>query len=141
MHAFHAPTLLFVTVCTKGRKPLLANAMAQDLILAAWKDASWWRVGRYMIMPDHLHFFCTTGETTTGPLEDWVAHWKRKVSKKWSCRDQVPLWQRDFWDRQLRTTDSYEQKWEYVSQNPVRAGLVKSMDDWPWQGEVNKLTW
>ena len=92
-------------------------------------------------MPDHIHFFCAPGEITTGPLESWIAHWKRHVSKLWPHRDQLALWQRDFWDRQLRTTDSYEQKWEYVRHNPVRAGLVQSSNDWPWQGEVHKLTW
>ena len=52
-----------------------------------------------------------------------------------------PLWQRDCWDRQLRTGESYTQKWEYVRNNPVRKGLVACADDWPYQGELNVLEW
>lgn len=51
------------------------------------------------------------------------------------------LWQTDFWDTQLRHHERYEVKWEYVRQNPVRAGLVKQADEWPFQGEANLLRW
>lgn len=34
------------------------------------------------------------------------------------------LWQRDFWDTQLRCVESYSAKWDNVRHNPVRAGLV-----------------
>ena len=33
-------------------------------------------------------------------------------------------------------SQSYSQKWEYVSENPVRARLVEKFDDWPFQGEI-----
>jgi len=39
----------------------------------------------------------------------------------------------------LRSSESYSQKWDYVRENPVRAGLVANADDWPWQGEVESL--
>jgi hypothetical protein len=48
---------------------------------------------------------------------------------------------RDFWDTQLRRQESYDSKWEYVISNPVRAGLVKEPNDWPFQGELNVLPW
>ncbi|MCX7916496.1 MAG: hypothetical protein N3A53_09385, partial [Verrucomicrobiae bacterium] len=51
------------------------------------------------------------------------------------------LWQRDFWDTQLRRGESYSAKWEYVRYNPVRAGLVSDPADWPYQGELNILEW
>jgi len=46
-----------------------------------------------------------------------------------------PLWQPGFFDHILRNDESYTQKWEYVRENPVRAGLVSLADDWPYQGE------
>jgi putative transposase len=39
----------------------------------------------------------------------------------------------------LRSSDSYSQKWHYVKENPVRAGLIKRSDEWPWQGEIELL--
>ena len=39
-------------------------------------------------------------------------------------------------DHVLRNDESYGQKWEYVRENPVRAGLVPRADDWQYQGEL-----
>jgi hypothetical protein len=36
----------------------------------------------------------------------------------------------------LRSEESYAQKWNYVRDNPVRAGLVEKTDDWPHAGEI-----
>jgi putative transposase len=47
-----------------------------------------------------------------------------------------PHWQKTFFDHVLRNSESYADKWEYVSENPVRAGLVQRAEDWPFQGEI-----
>jgi hypothetical protein len=39
----------------------------------------------------------------------------------------------------IRHGESYSEKWQYVRQNPVRAGLVDDPDEWPWQSEVARL--
>ena len=36
----------------------------------------------------------------------------------------------------LRSDESYAQKWNYVRENPVRAGLVSKAGDWPYSGEI-----
>jgi len=41
-----------------------------------------------------------------------------------------------FFDHLLRNNESYAQKWEYVRENPVRAGLVHCSEDWSYQGEI-----
>jgi putative transposase len=51
------------------------------------------------------------------------------------------IWQRGHWDRQMRGREHYDDRWEYVRQNPVRAGLLRSPDQWPWQGEIRRLSW
>ena len=50
-----------------------------------------------------------------------------------------PVWQEEFFDHVLRSSESYAEKWAYVRENPVRAGLVKSSDAWQWQGEIESL--
>jgi len=50
-------------------------------------------------------------------------------------------WQDGFFDHVLRSSESYGEKWEYVRMNPVRAGLVKQTEDWPFIGEIEKLRW
>jgi hypothetical protein len=51
-----------------------------------------------------------------------------------------PHWEKDFFDHVMRSEESYEQKWLYVRENPVRAGLVKRWEDWSYQGEIHHLT-
>ena len=70
-----------------------------------------------------------------------MSYWKNEVTRQWPRDDEKPIWQREFWDTQLRREESYGKKWEYVRQNPVRAGLAASPDDWPYCGEVNVLRW
>src|SRR5207237_5736551 len=54
----NAPIIIFLTSCTKDRKPILANAAAHELLQASWRKARLWSVGRYIVMPDHVHLFC-----------------------------------------------------------------------------------
>jgi putative transposase len=42
------------------------------------------------------------------------------------------FWQPRFFDRALRTVKEYCEKVEYIHLNPVRAGLVKRAEEWPW---------
>jgi len=133
--------IVFATVCTKGRRRLLATPEVHDLLVAAWTRADSWRVGRYVVMPDHLHLFASPRDFESPDLRRWVAYWKSLVTKEWSGGGGQPLWQRDVWDRQLRRGDSYSAKWEYVRENPKRHGLVGSSEDWPYQGTLNELVW
>ena len=41
----------------------------------------------------------------------------------------------------MRTQEQYLRKLEYVSQNPVRQGLVARSEEWPYQGRLNELVW
>jgi hypothetical protein len=45
-------------------------------------------------------------------------------------------WQKGFHDHKFRTPESESRKWEYVCLNPVRYGLVKRPEEWPFGGEI-----
>ena len=132
--------IVFLTVCTKDRRSLLASEESHCALLAAWTSATHWRVGRYVLMPDHVHLFCTPGVLPHLSLANWVRHWKTSLCKATKLAAGT-IWQRDFWDTQLRGHESYASKWEYVRNNPVRAKLVTHHEDWPYQGEMSVLRW
>lgn len=134
------PIIILVTVVTKDRRPILANDIAHELIRGAWLGARAWLIGRYVIMPDHIHFFCAPSDPEV-PLRRWISFWKDRLSKCWPRKTEVPIFQRDYWDRQLRRGEDYGRKWEYVRANPVRAGLVDDADAWAFQGEIDLLPW
>lgn len=133
--------IVFLTICTKERRPLLANEQIGDLLISWWQRADTWLVGRYVVMPDHVHLFCAPHSLDPPPLGRWVQFWKAGVTRKWPEIVDKPVWQRDFWDRQLRSGESYDEKWEYVRWNPCRHGFVERPEDWPFQGELNVLEW
>jgi len=78
---------------------------------------------------------------TSASLKQWVSFWKSYAARNWSKPDDTPVWQRDFWDTQLRKEENYAEKWQYVAENPVRARLVAEACAWRYQGEVHILTW
>ena len=136
------PTVYLITVCATQRQPLLAtDAMAREVV-DALRDAAQrtgWRVGRYVIMPDHIHLFCapTAGAAR---LCDFVRRWKSWTTRRaWAMGHSGRLWQPEFFDHLLRSNESYSEKWDYVVQNPVRAGLCEQPEQWPYQGEIESL--
>jgi putative transposase len=135
--------IYFITTCTFQRRAILASKEVAKILVDEWQDAHdrhGWAIGRYVIMPDHVHFFCSA-ELDAKALPMFMQAWKQWTSKRMGrelkCRGKV--WQEEFFDHILRSSESYSQKWDYVKENPVRAGLVKKSDEWPWQGEIESL--
>jgi putative transposase len=132
------PTVIFDTICTKNRSPWLATPEVHSLLIETWSKANLWLVGRYVIMPDHIHLFAWETEDSI-PYENWVKYWKSQFTKM--HKQPAHQWQADHWDTRMRTFETYESKWYYVRQNPVRAELVSETDQWPFQGELHRLEW
>lgn len=133
--------ILYVTCTTRQRRPLLARAEIHDLLCAVWRQADHWLVGRYIIMPDHIHFFCAPWQIPTTPLKRWMEFWRAEMTRYWPWPAEKPIWQKNFFDRQLRSGESYSKKWLYVMENPVKAGLLQKWEHWSFQGEMNVLSW
>jgi REP element-mobilizing transposase RayT len=134
------PPLYFVTFNTQSRRPLLARQEVFDVFVAyARKNVEAGRaVGRFVIMPDHIHLFVRIGSDSR--LNDFIRLLKQALTKELRRMNITgDIWQPGFFDRLLRHSESYSQKWSYVRQNPVRAGLVSTPDEWSWQGEIVRI--
>ncbi len=90
-------------------------------------------------MPDHFHLFVCL--PNVGPqLQRWVGGLKRAVGQTLAAEKmEAPYWQSGFFDHVVRRQESYSEKWDYVRNNPVRAGLCPTPEQWPWQGELVPL--
>ena len=133
----------FITVCTHARKSVLATSAIHEVLRREWASARQghgWLVGRYVVMPDHVHFFCAEQPEGAGhDLPRFVGGWKEWTAKmaRGILGEPGPLWQEEFFDHVLRSDESYGEKWAYVRENPVRAGLAVSSDAWPYMGFVD----
>jgi putative transposase len=158
------PTIIFDTLCVKHRRPVLACDRFHRIFCDVAANATAWLLGRYVIMPDHIHFFAADvgGEIA---YENWVTYLKSQLTKRLGGRGsrravesrsaaarQEPRppqsaapapfqWLTDHWDCRVRNSDAYEQKWQYFLNNPVRNRLVARPEEWPFQGEIFELRW
>jgi REP element-mobilizing transposase RayT len=136
---FVEPPIYFITACTVDRKALLACAEVHDAFRTFCLNSPQHgaRVGRYVLMPDHLHLFVSVNEIS---LSNWVKSMKNTLSKSFrGLGYEAPHWQKGFFDHLFRSGESYSQKWDYVRENPVRGGLVSATEDWPYAGEIHDL--
>src|SRR5437870_5423424 len=129
------PPLYFVTFNTHRRRKLLANTDVHTALIRFAHEGRLRGIGlgRYVIMPDHVHLFARGNLDFS--LRQWMRVLKRILSK--AIPSAPPQWQQGFFDHLIRSGESYAEKWEYVRQNPVRAGLVANPDEWPWQGVLS----
>ena len=119
-------TIVFVTACSRKRKPVLDNPIFHAALIDSWREASSWLVGFYLIMPDHVHLFCAPSDESH-EIETWVTFWKRFLRRRLKTAEQ--LFQAHSFHHRFRQNESYSEKWNYVRMNPVRAGLVTDPDE------------
>jgi REP element-mobilizing transposase RayT len=132
----------FITLNTYQRRPILANPSLLRVWLQFAQSATdrGVAVGRYVLMPDHVHLFAWFAPEMD--MAQWVGTMKRVLGKELQRQGtDGPYWQEGFFDHLMRSDESYGEKWEYVRQNPVRKGLCDTPEDWPYQGEVMQLDW
>ncbi len=133
------PNWVFLTINTTDRERWLAQAAVQRSLYSVWEhDAKAWLVSDYLLMPDHLHLFCAPHDTRFS-IEQWIGYWKDRFAK--ICEEAEGTFQSCGLHHRLRHSESYSEKWTYVRENPVRAGLVEAPEDWPYQGRVHEIRW
>ncbi len=85
----------------------------------------------WVLMPDHWHGLLELGEESLGRA---VGRAKAAASRAWRAtgRDQTPLWAQGFHDHALRREEDALAIARYIVANPVRAGIVKRVGDYPY---------
>jgi REP-associated tyrosine transposase len=102
--------IYFITTCTFKRRAILASKEAAQVLVDEWRNAHdrhGWAIGRYVIMPDHVHFFCSA-ELDAKALPAFMQAWKQWTSKRMARELKLsgPLWQEEFFDHVLRSSES-----------------------------------
>jgi REP element-mobilizing transposase RayT len=140
-YAFQRLAIYFVTTSVYEHQRILNNADIHTRFVEFGKtggDRGAW-FGAYVLMPDHLHAFVVIDDERL-TLSAWIKSLKNALSKTLKAQGTLPPhWQKGFFDHILRSDESYSAKWEYVRENPVRAGLVNEWDEWPFVGEIFDL--
>jgi putative transposase len=80
------PTIIFDTLCVKHRRHVLATEAFHEILRKVAGRAKAWLIGRYVIMPDHIHFFAGDVDGAA-PYENWVRYLKSQLTK--ACRQAL----------------------------------------------------
>lgn len=125
--------IYLLTCVIHARKPLLADLYLARSLVAELRSADadgLLESLAWVVMPDHLHWLIRLGDTA---LEDLMRRIKARSSLAINrrCGRTGRLWQDGYHDHALRHEDDLKALARYVLANPLRAGLVKRLGDYP----------
>lgn len=135
----------FFTVVTYRRQPLLTAAPVRMALREAIIEVrrQWpFDVEAWVLLPDHLHCVWRLPADDGNYSARWAAI-KRFVTQRVPhpglsgtrsrlARQEGSLWQRRFWEHQIRDEDDLRRHVDYIYWNPVKHGLVRRVTDWPY---------
>ncbi|PXA04644.1 hypothetical protein DDZ13_05585 [Coraliomargarita sinensis] len=127
----------FLTLCCKDRSreqlthPDVVEGIFDSIQFGQQRGD--WYVRLILLMPDHLHLIaafpdCEASMTRT------IRNWKRLMARRHGI-----VWQKGFFDHRLRNDAALDEKAAYIRLNPVRAGLCKHPETWPYVWEPEDI--
>jgi REP element-mobilizing transposase RayT len=116
------------------QQPEIAATVAESL---HYRDSKVYALDVFCIMPNHVHTVFTPLAKEEGvchALQTIMHSLKRRTARQANnilgCEGQ--FWQHESYDHIVRDQPEWERIVHYVLNNPVKAGLVISWEEWPW---------
>jgi putative transposase len=119
----------FVTPCAEPRNqnhfchPIVGTAVLDSIRF--YHEKQTWFCHLAVLMPDHIHLMVSFPPDRI--LSKVIGLWRCGVARKHAIS-----WQRNFFEHRLRYEENFQQKADCILHNPVRAGLIKQPQDWPY---------
>jgi putative transposase len=134
----------FFTVVTYQRQQLFCQPEVVDLLRSAFRMVKAqfpFAIDAIVVLPDHLHCLWTLPEGDADFSNRWrliksefSRHcpdaYKQQRSASRLDKGEQAIWQRRFWEHQIRDERDFAQHVDYVHYNPVSHGLVMAPKDW-----------
>lgn len=135
----------FITKC--ALLPVLGKGDCAEIVVQSllWaRDAGWWRILGFAVMPDHYHLAMALGEAkdlsyVMYSIDRFTATQMNKLLGRTGS-----LWEEGFYDHAIRDRRDFDDILEYIHSNPVAAGLAEDIASWPfstasptYEGEID----
>ncbi len=144
----NAGATYFFTVVTYRRRKILCTDTLRNALRAgiqATQTTHPFSINAWVLLPDHLHCIWTLPADDA----DFGLRWaliKRFVSKHCATelhqadlmtdsklrRNELTIWQRRFWEHQIRDDQDFNAHLDYIHYNPVKHGYVVKVADWEY---------
>jgi putative transposase len=125
-----------LTFCTYQRRPLFITEAVVALVLSQISRAAveaQFAVVAYCFMPDHVHLLIE-GLAVSCDCRRFIVRAKQYSGFQFSRLHGDRLWQRYAFEHVLRDDELAMVVAKYILENPIRAGLVRRVDDYPFVG-------
>jgi REP element-mobilizing transposase RayT len=126
--------IYFVTTVIHQRKLLFQDFFCGKIIVHEMKalhergvvDSLAW-----VVMPDHIHWLFKLNNilSLSKTMQQFKAHTAHNINKYSNQKGTV--WQKAYYDHALRKEDDIKGISRYIVANPLRAGIVKHISDYP----------
>ena len=101
------------------------------------------KIDAIVVLPDHLHSIWILPEsdadfsTRWGLIKNYFSRqchsqYQGKISTSRQHKGEKGVWQRRFWEHQIRDAQDFINHIEYIHYNPVHHGLVTAPKDWQY---------
>ncbi len=124
-----------LTTVTHGRNPVFKDIQAARVlinVLRGQHEAGSVNSLAFVIMPDHLHWLVQLRQVRG--LRHLMQIVKGRSARAINSAQGTPgrqLWQKGYHDHALRLDEEVKKLARYIVANPLRAGLVKRIEDYP----------
>jgi len=111
------------------RDPRIAS-LAQNALL--YFDGQRYNLFAWVVMPNHVNVLAQFNHEHPVPqvLHSWKSFIANEANKLLNRTGH--FWQREYYDRFIRNEDHYRNAVMYIENNPVKARLVSSAEEWPF---------
>lgn len=123
-----------VTAVTMDRTPYFSDFLLGRI--AVWEmkrlhDEQRLESIAWVLMPDHLHwmFQLGDGQELAAVMKDFKARSARRINE--ALGRLGTIWQREYYDHAIRKDEDLRSLARYIVANPLRAGLVSEIGDYP----------
>ena len=138
----------FFTVVTDRRQPLLTLAESRAILRSMIRETRQkhpFAIDAWVLLPEHLHCIWTLPpgdtdySTRWGIIKGGFSKQARKLFRRpeWINRSKAKhrestIWQRRFWEHEIRDQDDFNRHFDYIHWNPVKHRHVARAVDWPY---------
>ncbi|MBA1446445.1 MAG: transposase [Chromatiales bacterium] len=128
----------FFTVVTHNRIGLFSNEQNIDRLRGAFRHVIKkhpFAIDAIGILPDHIHAIWRLPDGDANFSLRWrlIKHFLSiHVAGKLNQRGEKQVWQRRFWEHQIRNEEDWRNHMDYIHYNPVKHGYVTHPSEWPY---------
>jgi putative transposase len=138
----------FFTVVTHHRRPILTEPSSRSVLKAMIGEVRRdlpFTIDGWVLLPDHIHTIWSLPEGDRNFSKRWglikagvtrqlkeLFPQQEFISDSRQRRHEGGIWQRRFWEHEIRDETDFARHMDYLHYNPVKHGLVEHVNDWPY---------